>query len=311
MRVAITGGSGLIGSALARSLRRDGHEVTAIRRGEPNAPGVDWAPDAGWIRDGAFTGIDAVVHLSGASIGEGRWSEQQRAELRDSRLQSTRLLAGHLAALHAGQPPSPATLISASAVGYYGDRSDEVLAEDAAPGEGFLADLCTEWEAAAEPARAAGVRTVHLRTGVVLAADGGSLDRMLPPFRFGLGGRLGSGRQWFPWISLRDQVRAITFLLEHPAASGPVNAVAPGSVTNGEFTAALGRVLGRPTVFRVPGFALRLMFGAGPARELLLASQRVVPSALTEAGFEFEHAEVEPALRAILQGDGLQGDGTE
>lgn len=296
MHIAITGASGLLGTALTRALRRDGHEVTAIRRGAPEAAAADWAPDAGWIRAGAFDGADAVVHLSGASIGEGRWSEAQRAELRSSRIDSTALLATHLA----GRTEPPGALLVASAVGYYGDRGDELLDETAAPGSGFLAELSRDWEAAARPAAAAGIRTVHLRTGVVLAAEGGSLPRMLTPFKLGVGGRLGNGQQWFPWIALADHVRAVSFLLERPDISGPVNLAAPGAVRNREFTRALGRTLGRPTIFPVPGAALRLLFGSGPANELLLASQRVTPAVLAGAGFTFQHPGVEGALRAEL-----------
>lgn len=296
MNIAITGASGLIGSALARHLETEKHTVLRLRRGPKDGPGADWDPAAGWVRDGVFDGVDAVVHLAGEDIGAGRWSASRRQELRASRIASTRLLIDHFAA----RQQRPATFVCASAIGFYGDRGDEPLTEEAPPGEGFLAGLVYDWEAEAARAADLGIRTVMLRFGLVLAKDGGVLARMLPPFKFGVGGRLGHGRQWMSWVSLEDAVRAIDHLLSS-ALSGPVNVTSPHPVTNREFTRALARTVRRPAVFPVPAFALRILFGAQRAQELFLFSQRVLPDRLLASGFAFTDPELEPALRRILR----------
>jgi uncharacterized protein (TIGR01777 family) len=298
MQVAITGASGLIGSALARSLTDAGHTVRPVVRRDTDEPGaVRWDPAAGTIDAGALAGVDAVVHLAGAGIGDRRWSEQRKRELHDSRTRGTDLLARALAELD----PRPAVLVSGSAVGYYGhDRGDEVVTELSPPGQGFLAGLVQDWEAAAAPAVEAGIRTVYLRSGIVLDAHGGILPRLALPFRLFVGGRLGSGRQWVSWITLDDEVAAIRFLLDRDDIAGPVNAVAPEPVTNAELARALGTVLGRPSVVPAPAFAFRMAMGREMADELILASQRVRPDVLVGAGFGFRHTEVTAALRAVL-----------
>ena len=294
MKIAITGASGFIGSALSGRLEADGHTVLQIGRG-PAGPGrLAWDPAAGHLDGARLEGFEAVVNLAGASLASGRWSPARRHELRASRIASTRLLSQTLAALD--RPP--AALLSASAVGYYGDRGDEELTEASPAGTGFLADLCRDWEAETVPASDAGVRVVHLRTGIVLARSGGALARQLPLFRLGLGGRLGSGRQVMSWISLDDEVSAIVFAIGADGLRGPANLSAPAPVTNAAFTAALGRVLRRPARLPVPGPALRLVFGADLADEALLGSQRALPAALLAHGYRFEHSDVETALRA-------------
>ena len=297
MEVAVTGSSGLIGSALVRSLEADGHQVVPVVRREPR-PGeraVAWDPTGGSIDADALEGVDAVVHLAGEGIAEKRWSAEQKRRILDSRTHGTVLLAGALA----GLDRPPAVLLSGSAIGYYGDRGDEVLTEASPPGDIFLSEVCTAWEAAAQAAVDAGIRTAFLRTGIVLDAGGGALAKTLPLFKLGLGGRLGPGTQWWSWISLEDEVRAIRFLLESDVA-GPVNLTGPRPVTNAEFTKALGAVLGRPTVLPVPKLGPKLLLGGELAEQLLFASQRVQPAALEDAGFAFSHPDVEAALRAVL-----------
>ncbi len=298
-RVAVTGSSGLIGSALVRALRAEGHEVLRLVRREPR-PGrgeVGWDPREERIDAAALSGVDAVVHLAGASVGE-RWTDERKRRIRESRVQGTSLLSRSLADL----PEPPRVLVSVSAIGYYGDRGDEPLSEESDRGGGFLSGVAVEWEAAAEPAARAGVRVVTPRLGVVLSPDGGALQRMLPVFRLGLGGRLGDGGQWMSWVSLPDVIRAFSFLIGTPEVKGPVNVVAPEPVTNAEFTRTLGHALGRPTPLFVPKTALRLAFGE-MADETLLASQRVVPARLVGAGFHFRHPHLEGALRAVLGGE--------
>ncbi len=299
MRVAIAGSSGLIGGALVPYLRAAGHDVLRLLRSAPPAGAaadfVLWDPSRGRLDPQALAGCQAVVNLCGASVAARRWTDRRKRELHDSRVGSTRLLAEVIAAAE----PRPAVFVCASATGYYGDRGDEPLTEDAPPGTGFLPELCRAWEAAAEPARAAGVRVVHLRIGLVLARQGGALARMLGPFRLGLGGVVGSGRQFVSWIHLRDMVRAVEFVLERDDLHGPVNAVAPRPVTNRELTRCLAQLLRRPALLPVPAPALRLLLGEmGPA--LLLASQRVLPEKLRSAGLDFEFSELEPALRDLL-----------
>ena len=296
MKVAITGSTGLVGGALASALEARGDEVARIVRGGAGADGVDWAPDEGWVREGAFAGCDAVVHLSGASVGEGRWTDARKAELRSSRIDSTRTLIGHLGALD----PKPRRLVVASAVGFYGDRGAETLTEQSPRGEGFLADMTVDWEAEAGKANEAGIPTAMARYGVVFAKEAAAFKRLTAPFRRGAGGKLGSGRQWMPWVTLDDAVAATIHLLDGDA-TGPVNVVAPVAVTNADLTRALGRVLRRPAVMTVPRFAMRLALGE-LADALLFASARVVPERLAADGFEFSQPEIEGALRSLLRG---------
>jgi uncharacterized protein len=301
VEVAITGASGLIGSALSRALRDDGHIVRPLvrpastgRQAGPDA--IRWDPVAGTIEADALRSIDAVVHLAGAGIGDRRWSPARKREIRDSRVRGTDLLARTLARLD--RPP--AVFVCGSAVGFYGDRGDEVLTERSAPGADFLAGVVQAWEAAAQPAVDAGIRTVFLRNGVVLAADGGMLPRLVTLFRFFIGGRLGSGRQWLSWVSIDDEVGVIRFLFDHADASGPVNVTGPTPVTNAQFTKALGAALHRPTVVPVPAFGPRLVLGREMADEMLFVSQRTVPAALTAAGYRFTHPDVATALGALV-----------
>ncbi len=292
MRIGVTGATGLIGRQLLPALRAAGHDVVCIGRGRDTD--VRWDPAAGAIDTAACAGIDAFVHLAGANVGE-RWTAVHRREIRNSRVNGTALIARTAASLS----PPPRALVCASAVGIYGDAGDAVLDESGATGHDFLADVGKAWEASADAARAAGIRTVHLRFGVVLDRHGGALAKMMPAFRLGAGGRLGSGRQWMSWIAMEDVLGIVRFALEHAVLDGAVNAVAPVPVTNAEFTAALARVVRRPALFPVPAFALNLMFGE-MARGTLLASQRAVPRRLLAAGYVFRHAALEPALRAAV-----------
>ncbi len=294
MKFGISGSGGLVGTALTAHLEGRGHSVVRLHRGDGSTAGPGWDPAAGVISPGALDGCDIVVALGGASIGEGRWTARRKHELRASRIDATRLLVGHLAEL----PRPPRAFLSASAVGYYGDRGDDLLEEGAARGDGFLATLVGEWEAEALRAGERSMRAVALRFGVVLATEGGALPRMLTPFRLGLGGRLGSGRQWMSWVTLDDVVRAIEFVACSELA-GPINVTAPGAVTNAEFTRALARVLHRPARFPVPRRMLRLAVGEA-ADELLLASTRAVPARLTAEAFHFDFPELEEALTAVL-----------
>ena len=296
MKVAITGSTGLVGGALARRLEARGDEVVRIARGGAGVEGVDWAPAEGWVREGAFEGCEAVIHLSGASVGEGRWTPARKAELRSSRIDTTRLLVAHLASLY----PKPRRLVVASAVGFYGDRGGETLTEESPRGQGFLADMTADWEAEAEKANAAGIPTAMARYGVVFANEAPAFKRLTLPFRLGVGGRLGSGQQWMPWITLADAVAATTHLLNSDT-TGPVNVVAPVTITNADLTRSLGRVLRRPAFMMAPQFAMRLVMGE-LADSLLFASNRVMPERLAADGFEFSQPEVEGALRTLLRG---------
>lgn len=295
MRIGITGSSGLIGTALRQQLEAEGHEVRRFLRGKPEDPAAVWTPADGWIRPGALEELDAIVHLAGESIGEGRWTKSRKAALRASRIDSTRLLVSELERM-----TNPPAFIAASAVGIYGSRGDEVLDEASQGGTGFVADLTMEWEAEVFRAQQAGARTVTLRLGVVLAAGAGALSRMALPFQFGLGGRLGGGRQWFSWVALDDAVAVILRAITTDM-TGVYNVTAPTPVTNRELTKALARVLRRPALFAVPAFALRGMLG-GAADELLLASQRVMPRRLADSGFTFRYPEISDALNAALKG---------
>jgi uncharacterized protein len=297
MRVAITGSSGLIGSALADALQRDGNEVTRLVRRSPRQPGeIPWNPLAGdgGLDPAVFNGIDAVVHLSGAPVAGGLWTKARKLTLRASRIQSTRAL---VAALAKAASPPPA-LLSGSAVGWYGDTGAHEVDESAPAGTGFLADLVRDWEAAAQPASQAGLRVVSLRSGVVLSHRGGMLGPLVPLFRFGLGARLGPGTQFISWISITDHVAAVRYLLEHPDIDGPVNLTAPVPVTNAEFTAELAAALRRPALLRIPAPVLRA--GLGELSGELLGSQRVVPHRLLQAGFAFQYPRVASALAAEL-----------
>ncbi|HEX8802680.1 MAG TPA: TIGR01777 family oxidoreductase [Acidimicrobiales bacterium] len=297
MQIAVTGATGLIGTALTAALRAEGHDVRPVVRRPSDEPGaVRWDPAAGEIDAAGLEGLDAVVHLAGAGIGDRRWTAARKQEILSSRTRGTGLLARTLA----GLDRPPAVLLSGSAVGVYGDRGDEELTEASPPGEGFVADVVRAWEAAAAPAAEAGIRTVFLRSGLVLAGHGGILPRMALPFRLGVGGRLGSGKQWLSWISIDDEVAAIRFLASAQEVSGPVDLVAPGAVTNAELTAVMGRVLHRPTLVPVPAVGLRLALGREMADQLLFISQRVRPAVLTGAGFTFRHPDLETALRAVL-----------
>jgi uncharacterized protein (TIGR01777 family) len=297
MIVAVTGSTGLVGTALVSALEDDGHLVRRlvrrpVRAGEHE---IRWDPLTDTIDAAELSGVDAIVHLAGENLAAHRWNESFKAKVRNSRIQGTRLLCRTLA----GLTSKPSVLVSASAVGYYGDRGDQPVDESSPPGRGFLADVCQQWEAETHAARDADVRVVNMRIGMVLSRNGGALASMLTPFRLGLGGVIGSGRQYMSWIELDDLVRVIRFAMEAAALSGPVNAVAPEPVTNRDFTKTLGRVLGRPTVFPMPAFLARLAFG-GMADEVLLSGVRVAPGALTSAAFTFQFPQLEAALRHAL-----------
>jgi len=292
MRIGVTGASGMLGTALIPALRGEGHEVVRIGRG-PDAE-VRWNPAAGLIDAAACVGIEAFVHLAGANVGR-RWTPARRREIRDSRIAGTTLIARTAA----GLAPQPHVLVCASAVGVYGNSGDAVCDESTPPGHDFLADVVRAWESSAEAARAAGIRTVHLRFGVILSRHGGALGRLLPVFRLGVGGCVGNGRQWMSWVSADDAVGIVRFALEHRELTGVVNATAPSPVTNAEFTTTLAHVVHRPALFPVPALALTLVLGE-MAQATLLASQRVMPRRLLSAGYEFRQATLEPALRAAV-----------
>ena len=295
MRIAITGSTGLIGSTLVPALRADGHEVRRIVRRVATAEDeATWEPKERRIDPRALDGVDAVINLAGAGLGDRRWTDDYRHTLLASRVDSTATIAEAIAE----RRDQVAVLISASAIGWYGDRGEQTVDESDAAGTGFLADLVHAWEAECTPAADAGVRVIKVRTGIVLSADGGALGKVLPLFRLGLGGRLGSGRQWMSWISLTDYVAAVRFLLTHPV-SGPVNFTAPQPVRNRDYTREIGHQLGRPTFATAPAAALRLAM-PGFADEAILASQRVLPHVLREADFEFRHPDIAAALRDLL-----------
>ena len=295
MKILVSGSSGLVGSALVPLLSTRGHSITRLVRQDPQPGQVQWDPERGTIEAARLAGFDAVVHLAGQTIAGAKWTAEQKARIRVSRVKGTRILSEALAAL----PAPPQVMICASAIGYYGNRGDEVLREESPAGSGFLPEVCRAWEAAAEPARKMGIRVTNLRTGVVLSAGGGALPKMLPAFKLGIGGVIGSGRQYMSWIALDDVVGAIDHALSNTVLDGPVNAVAPHPVTNREFTVTLGRVLSRPTLFPMPAFAVRLAFGE-MADELLLASQRVEPAKLASSGYKFQFSQLEGALRHAL-----------
>jgi uncharacterized protein (TIGR01777 family) len=293
-KILVSGSSGLIGAALVPALQSNGYEVVRLVRGASASGRVGWDP-ARPLAPESVSGFEVIIHLAGESI-VGRWTEAKKRRIRESRVQGTRALAAALA--KAPQPPR--LLISASAIGYYGNRGEETLREDSSSGDGFLPEVCREWEAAAEPASKAGIRAVQMRFGVVLSALGGALQKMLLPFRMGVGGKVGNGRQWMSWIAIDDLVGAIQHVIKTDTLRGPVNGVGPGPVRNAEFTKTLASVLSRPAIFPMPGFAARLAFGQ-MADELLLASQRVEPAKLMASGYVFQKPDLSTALEDILK----------
>ena len=298
LTIAISGSSGLIGTALTTRLRADGHTVMPMVRTMAREGEIHYDPRAGQLDPEHLIGVDAIVHLAGAGIGDRRWTAAYRREILESRTLSTSLIARSMAeVVNRG---GPRTLLSGSAIGFYGATDDQELNERSDAGDGFLADVCREWEAATSPADDAGIRVAHLRTGIVLSPAGGALKKLLPLFRFGLGGRMGSGRQWQSWISIDDQVGAIAFLLTADI-SGPVNLTAPTPVTNSEFTKVLAEALSRPALLPIPSFGPRLLLGRDLADALLFTGQRVLPDRLTEAGFSFEHSTLAEAFASLLR----------
>lgn len=299
MKIVITGSSGLIGSAVVPRLRSAGHQVLRLVRSSPgNDPeAMVWNPERGELNAQSLEGIDGVLHLAGEPL-DGRWTSEKKNRILESRVQSTQLLCRTLAKL----AQRPQVVVSASAVGYYGNRGDERLDENSPPGTGFLATVCQQWEKAAEPARQHGIRVVHPRLAIVLSAKGGALGRSLPPFRMGMGGILGSGRQYWSWILLEDAVALLQQFLEEPFWEGPVNVATPEPATNQEFTRTLSRVLQRPAPLKVPAFALRMLMGS-MADELILASARVEPAKLKASGYAFQHTDLEDALRHCIAGE--------
>jgi len=290
-RIAITGASGLIGAALVGYLKSEGHTVQRLVRRTPVSPDeVQWDPKTGFVDLEPLRGVDAIIHLAGVGVGDRRWSKKYKAEILNSRLLGTTAIA------HAVTELKPQVFISASAIGWYGESGNRAVVEADRAGDDFLAAVCREWEGAADLAE--GVRTVKLRTGLVLDPTGGALGRMLPLFRFGLGGKLGNGKQWWSWITLHDQIRAIAFLLENPI-SGPVNITAPNPVTNREFTSALARAMHRPALFPAPAIALKVALGGFSSE--ILGSKKVIPNVLTEAGFEWDYPHISSALSALIE----------
>ncbi|MER5706452.1 TIGR01777 family oxidoreductase [Streptomyces sp. NPDC042898] len=295
-RVAVTGASGLIGKALVRSLRADGHDVLRlVRRPAATADEVEWDPKRLYVDAAGLVGVDAVVHLAGAGVGERRWTEAYKREIRDSRVLGTTAVAQALASL--AEPPE--VLVCGTALGWYGDTGSRAVDESAPAGTGFLPSVCVEWEAAAAPAEEAGIRVVHARTGLVVAAEGGAWGRLFPVFRAGIGGRLGDGRQYWSHISLHDEVAALRHLVDTPSLAGPVNLTAPEPVTNREVTAAMGRVLRRPTLCAVPAPVLKVVLG--DFAQDVLGSQRVLPGRLLESGFDFAFPTIDDAIRAAAR----------
>lgn len=297
MHVGITGASGLIGTALTTHLRASGHETTPLVRRTPGPGEIGWNPDGGELDPADIAGLDAIVHLAGAGIGDHRWTDEYKRTVMDSRVDGTTLISTTMAELGGD---GPRVLLSGSAIGFYGERGDEVVDEASSSGEGFLAGVCRAWEESTGPAQAAGVRVAHLRTGIVLSRDGGALAKMLPLFKVGAGGRFGSGDQWMSWISITDEVRAIEHLLTADV-EGPVNLTAPNPVTNREFADTLGDVINRPTWLPVPRFGPKLLLGSELADALLFEGQRVVPGVLrSDDDFSFAHPDLTSALRSVL-----------
>jgi len=298
MKILIGGSHGLVGTALIKSLESQGHEIFRLVRHAPSSKTeVEWSPDRYSIALARIEGFDAVVNLAGESIAEGRWTDDKKRRIRESRVKGTKLLGDALANLTI----PPKTFVCASAIGYYGNRGDEILTESSAPGDDFLSKVCREWEEATALATEKGIRVVNARFGIILDTEGGALKKMLPPFRMGVGRKIGSGKQWMSWIALDDVVGALNFALLQDALRGPVNFVAPNPVTNAEFTKALGGVLSRPTIFPIPAFAIKLIFGE-MGEVLLLGSERVAPQRLIAEGYEFRYSQLSQALRNILEG---------
>lgn len=297
MKILIGGSHGLVGSALIKSLESQGHEIFRLVRHAPGSKTeVEWSPDRYSIALARLEGFDAAVNLAGESIAEGGWTDEKKRRIRESRVKGTKLLGDALANLTV----PPKTFICASAIGYYGNRGDEILTETSAPGKDFLSEVCSEWEKATALAMEKGIRVVNARFGIILDRHGGALKKMLPPFRMGAGGKIGSGKQWMSWIALDDVIGALNFALTQESLSGPVNFVAPNPVTNAEFAKTLGNVLSRPTLFPMPAFVVKLLFGE-MGEALLLGSERVAPKRLMAEGYEFRYSQLESALRHILE----------
>ena len=295
MKIVVSGASGLIGTQLVANLSSSGHEVVRLVRRSPKASEIQWNPKSGTLDAAALEGADAVIHLSGAGIGDKRWTDGYRKEILDSRTATTALLAKTMASLSR----KPSVFLSGSAIGIYGARNDEQLTEVSTHGTGFLAEVCEQWEAAAQPAVDAGIRTVYLRTGIVLSPKGGALKKLLPLFKLGVGGKFGNGKQWQSWISIDDEIGAIEHLLT-ANVSGAVNLTAPNPVTNAEFTKVLASVLKRPAIVPVPTFAPKILLGGELADALLFTGQRVIPAALNASGYNFKHSTLESAFRSLL-----------
>jgi uncharacterized protein (TIGR01777 family) len=295
MKIVVSGASGLIGTQLVAKLSSSGHEVVRLVRRSPKSGEIQWNPKSGTLDAAALEGADAIIHLSGAGIGDKRWSDGYRKEILDSRTATTALLAKTMASLSR----KPSVFLSGSAIGIYGARNDEQLTEVSTHGTGFLAEVCEQWEAAAKPAVDAGIRTVYLRTGIVLSPKGGALKKLLPLFKLGVGGKFGNGKQWQSWISIDDEIGAIEHLLT-ANVSGAVNLTAPNPVTNAEFTKVLASVLKRPAIVPVPTFAPKILLGGELADALLFTGQRVIPAALNASGYMFKHTTLESAFRSLL-----------
>ena len=295
MKIVVSGASGLIGTQLVAKLSSSGHEVVRLVRRSPKPGEIQWNPKSGTLDAAALEGTDAVIHLSGAGIGDKRWTDGYRKEILDSRTATTALLATTMASLSR----KPSVFLSGSAIGIYGARNDEQLTEVSTHGTGFLAEVCEQWEAAAKPAVDAGIRTVYLRTGIVLSPKGGALKKLLPLFKLGVGGKFGNGKQWQSWISIDDEIGAIEHLLT-ANVSGAVNLTAPNPVTNAEFTKVLASVLKRPAIVPVPTFAPKILLGGELADALLFTGQRVIPAALNASGYMFKHTTIESAFRSLL-----------
>jgi len=295
MKIAIAGASGLVGSALIPILQSEGNQITRLVRSSPKPGEIEWHPNQDAVNAASLEGFETIINLAGENIAGGRWTDDQKRKIRDSRVNGTHLLSEAMAKMN----PKPKAFICASATGIYGDRDDETLDEKSESGGGFLAGVCREWEKATEPASKAGVRVVNLRLGPILARDGGMLSKLLTPFKMGMGGKVGSGKQFISWVALDDAVSAIKLTIDDESIQGPINIVSPNPVRNEEFTKTLGHVLNRPTALAMPAFAARLAFGE-MADEMLLASQKVIPKRLASAGFQFRYPTLESAMRKYV-----------